>query len=297
MICSEDIVQNIIETLSSIDKDTCFILAAYLEGRRREEIINYLSCKNILSNYTRQLSETTLFSYLIQPVHEEQWAANLCHLRANSSSMLVLWSRSLTGELPYADIFCTQRKPTQAEGEHANSAEKGPESNPRPCFCANRWATVLPAQQLLYHLLHCLTLQVVLFLELFIFHCLPAAVIPYLHGNHLTLTLSWDHIDFPAGVVAIKTPTWGDRLSQCQCQFRCERMLCVPPPSPGASFSHDIIKSRSLFTNRKSVSLKKTKSLLCPADEVSRLEMGRLMRFSQSVRLAVWTQIKLTHSD
>lgn len=38
-----------------------------------------------------------------------------------------------------------------------------------------------------------------------------------------------------------------------------------------------------------------TESLLCPADEVSRLEMGRLMRFSQSVRLAVWTQIKLTH--
>lgn len=36
-----------------------------------------------------------------------------------------------------------------------------------------------------------------------------------------------------------------------------------------------------------SVGLKMTESLLCPADEVSRLEMGRLMRFSQSVRLVV----------
>lgn len=46
-------------------------------------------------------------------------------------------------------------------------------------------------------------------------------------------------------------------------------------------------KFTSLFTDRKCVGLKMSESLLCPTDEVSRLEMGRLMRFSQSVRLAV----------
>ena len=58
-------------------------------------------------------------------------------------------------------------------------------------------------------------------------------------------------------------------------------------PSRAALFPLTLSKFGSLFTNRKSVGLKMTESLLCPADEVSRLEMGRLMRFSQSVRLAV----------
>lgn len=57
-----------------------------------------------------------------------------------------------------------------------------------------------------HYLLHYLTLHV-LFVVLSVFHCLPAAVSPYPHGNHLTLTLSGDHIDFLVGVIAIKTPT------------------------------------------------------------------------------------------
>ena len=39
-----------------------------------------------------------------------------------------------------------------------------------------------------------------------VFLGLPAAVSPYPRGNHLTLTLSGDHIDFLVGVIAIKTP-------------------------------------------------------------------------------------------
>lgn len=58
-------------------------------------------------------------------------------------------------------------------------------------------------------------------------------------------------------------------------------------PLPGVSFPMTLSEFWSLFTTRISVGLKMTESLLCPADEVSRLEMGRLMRFPQSVRLAV----------
>lgn len=50
-------------------------------------------------------------------------------------------------------------------------------------------------------------LHLPLFLELFIFRPLPTAVVSYRRGNHLTLTLSGDHIDFLAGVIAIKTRT------------------------------------------------------------------------------------------
>lgn len=140
-----------------------------------------------------------------------------------------------------------------------------------------------------------------LFLELFIFHPLPAAVISYRRGNHLTLTLSWDHIDFLAGVIAIKTRTWGD-WGQCQCQATAWAdvawLLSPPPGGAGASLIPlTLSEFWSLFTNRISADLKNDWVTAPPADEVSRLEMGRLMRFSQSVRLAVWTQIKLTHSD
>lgn len=59
-------------------------------------------------------------------------------------------------------------------------------------------------------------------------------------------------------------------------------------PLPGISFPMALSKFRSLcLLTEKSVGFEMTESLLCPADEVSRLEMGRLMRFSQSVRLAV----------
>ena len=56
---------------------------------------------------------------------------------------------------------------------------------------------------------------------------------------------------------------------------------------PGRLFSCDIIQIQEFVYRQKRVGLKMTESLLCPADEVSRLEMGRLMRFLQSVRLAV----------
>lgn len=68
--------------------------------------------------------------------------------------------------------------------------------------------------------------------KLFIFLPLPAAVVSYRCGNHLTLTLSWDHIDFLAAVIAIKTATWGD-WGQQQCQHL---------PAGGAANPDDFIR-------------------------------------------------------
>lgn len=46
---------------------------------------------------------------------------------------------------------------------------------------------------------------------------LSAAPVSDRWGNHLTLTISPNHIDFFAGVIALKTATWGD-WGQQQCQ-------------------------------------------------------------------------------
>lgn len=54
----------------------------------------------------------------------------------------------------------------------------------------------------LHHVLHYISSQI-LHVVLSIFNILSAAVFPYLHDNHVTLTLSRDHIDFPSGVIAV----------------------------------------------------------------------------------------------
>lgn len=139
----------------------------------------------------------------------------------------------------------------------------------------------------------CLVSPHVLFVVLFISYCLPAAVTPY----HLTLTLSWDHIDFLPDVITIKTLMWGDYNSLSVLVPAWEDVTRFCFHSVACLFLKHFPENWSVFTHRKNMDMIMTEWLLCHADEGNRLEIGRLMRFSQSVRLVVWTQIKLTHSD
>lgn len=72
----------------------------------------------------------------------------------------------------------------------------------------------------------------------------------------------------------------------------------VKDVSSQVTFFHDTTQNQEPVQPQKKAGVwKNNEPRRRPSDEVSKMEMGRLMRFSQSVHLVVWSQIKLTHYD